>query len=43
MKLKEKLRNKLKKWLFADEIQRINYIEKILENQYIGLGWLLFN
>ena len=28
MKLKEKLRNKLKKWLFADEIQRINYIEK---------------
>lgn len=32
MKLKEKLRNKLKKWLFADEIQRINSIEKTVED-----------
>lgn len=32
MKLKEKLRNKLKKWLFADEFQRINSIEKTVED-----------
>lgn len=32
MKLKEKLRNKLKKWLFADEIQRINRIERTIDD-----------
>ena len=31
MKFKEKIRNKLKNWLFADEIQRINNIEKSIE------------
>ena len=32
MKLKERLRNKLKKWLFADEIQRINHIERTIDD-----------
>lgn len=32
MKFKEELRNKLKKWLFADEIQKINIIEKTIED-----------
>ena len=32
MKIKEKLRNKLKKWLFADEIQRINHIERTIDD-----------
>ena len=32
MKLKEKLRNKLKNWLFADEIQRIKHIERIIDD-----------
>lgn len=32
MKLKERLRNKLKKWLFADEIQKINHIERTIDD-----------
>lgn len=32
MKLKEALRNKLKNWLFASEIQRINSMEKSIED-----------
>lgn len=32
MKLKEKLRNKLKNWLFADEIQRIKHTERIIDD-----------
>ena len=33
MKLKEKLRNKLKKWLFADEIKRIQILETCYKDQ----------
>lgn len=32
LKLKERLRNKLKKWLFADEIQKINHIERTIDD-----------
>lgn len=32
MKLKERLRNKLKKWLLADEIQKINHIERTIDD-----------
>lgn len=32
MKLKEKIRNKLKNWLFADEIQRIKHIERTIDD-----------